>query len=161
MRTDGTARAIRVQLGRDPLFFDGVEERGEELPRRFEFVVANEQTLVAIDDVQNQAFVRVREFYLSVSVLVLKIQKSLIESLTQTRDFVIDAKVNRLVRLNANHELVRDVFDSSLSFAVQITRGVAELHANLRLSLVQRLARLEKERHAVPTRVIDEECHRP
>ena len=52
------------------------------------------------------------------------------------------------------------MLDSTLSFPVQVTRCVTELHANLRLTLVQGLTRLEQKRYAVPTRVIDEQSHR-
>src|SRR6056300_974484 len=129
MRADRTARSVWIQFWCNLLSLDLVQERSEQFPSRLKFVVANEETLVAVDDVQNQTLVRIRQFGGTVRVLVLKIQNSLVETLTQTWNLVIDSKVNGFVWLDTNDELIRDVFDASLAFTVEVTRGVTELDA--------------------------------
>eukprot|EP00982_Pelagococcus_subviridis_P013300 31237-Pelagococcus_subviridis.AAC.18 len=68
--------------------------------------------------------------------------------------------IDPLVRLNAEHELVRVLLAVPELLLVQVPGGVVKLHANLRLPLVQRLPSLNEERHAVPSRVVDEQRHR-
>mmetsp|Transcript_4173 Transcript_4173/g.15289 ORF Transcript_4173/g.15289 Transcript_4173/m.15289 type:complete len:394 (-) Transcript_4173:383-1564(-) len=90
----------------------------------------------------------------------MKIQVGLIETMAKTWHLGVDSQVDGFIGLDANHKFIRDVLNSSLTLAVHITRCVTKLHTNFCLTLVQRLARLEQERHAVPSRVVDEQRHR-
>ena len=59
VRPDGAPAAERVQLGDHPPVVDLLEHRVEDRPRGGQFVRPDEEPLVAVEDVQDEALVRV------------------------------------------------------------------------------------------------------
>mmetsp|Transcript_32334 Transcript_32334/g.70578 ORF Transcript_32334/g.70578 Transcript_32334/m.70578 type:complete len:376 (-) Transcript_32334:225-1352(-) len=156
---DGPAGAVGVELGLHALRLEGVQEGREELPRRLQLVHPDEQPLVAVHHVQQQPLVRVRQV-LVVPGLVGEVELGVVEAQAEAGHLVVDFEEDGLVRLNADHQLVRQHLRVHPALAVQLAGHVAELHADLRHALVERLARLHHERHPVPPGVVDEEGER-
>ena len=61
MRPDGTPASVRVELRRHLIVLDRLQQRREQLPRLLELVVADEQPLVSLHHVQDEALVRIRQ----------------------------------------------------------------------------------------------------
>ena len=100
----GTPRSEGIRDGLDIL--DMLEDWGHDLPRGDELVVAHKCGLLAAEDVEYEA--RVRVVYLRVGVPVTKgeIHLALNGNGLESRLFDICFEVYRLARLDAHHELV-------------------------------------------------------
>mmetsp|Transcript_17395 Transcript_17395/g.52121 ORF Transcript_17395/g.52121 Transcript_17395/m.52121 type:complete len:381 (-) Transcript_17395:766-1908(-) len=156
----GAAAAVGVQLGGHLGLLQLLQDGREQRPRSLKFVSTDEQALVAVDDVQDEALVGVGQVAF-VCLVVAEVQPLSVQTETQARHLVVDLQVDALVGLDADHQFVGGgVQVSSHLGLVQVARYVAELHPDLRTLAVKRLARLQQERHAVPPRVVDEHRHR-
>mmetsp|Transcript_8867 Transcript_8867/g.21925 ORF Transcript_8867/g.21925 Transcript_8867/m.21925 type:complete len:358 (-) Transcript_8867:2504-3577(-) len=156
VRAHRAAAAVRVQLGRHLLGLQLVQQGREDAPGSLQLVVADEQTLVAVDHVQQQALVRVGQLLLLVRGLVLQVQLGGVQPQPQPRHLIVDLEVDGLLGLDAHDQLIGGhVHVGPKLVLVDVAGHVAELHADLRAARVQRLAGLEEEGHAVPARVVD------
>ena len=141
MCAERTARAVRVQLGHLLRLLEFVQNRCEELPRVIQLVISDEEPLVAIDCIENETLVRVRQLVLVLG-LVDEIEIRPVEAEPNARDLVVNAKINARVRLETNDELICRHIDVRAEVRlVEVARNVSELHADLRLALCQRLTR--------------------
>lgn len=79
-----------------------LEDGGEQRPSGLQLVVPDEQPLVAVDDVQYEALVRVRQVGV-VARLVGEVQLAAVQAQPQPRDLVVDLQVDGFVRLDPDH----------------------------------------------------------
>mmetsp|Transcript_9038 Transcript_9038/g.25336 ORF Transcript_9038/g.25336 Transcript_9038/m.25336 type:complete len:544 (-) Transcript_9038:129-1760(-) len=155
VRPDGPPAAVRVRLRGHVVLLQLLEQRREKRPRGLELVAADEEPLVPVDDVEDEALVGVRELDV-VRALVLQVQLAVVQAHAQPRDLVVDLEVDGLFGLNADHELVGLLVQvAAVLPAEDVARHVPELHPDLGQPAVEGLARLHEERDAVPAGVAD------
>mmetsp|Transcript_349 Transcript_349/g.803 ORF Transcript_349/g.803 Transcript_349/m.803 type:complete len:239 (+) Transcript_349:708-1424(+) len=150
--------AVRVELRRQLPGVDLVKGGREDVPRRLQLIAANEEPLIAIHRIQDQPLVSIWKLEIAVVVLVLEVELGVVEVHAESGDLVADLQGDGLLRLDPNHQLV--VSQRPVLVLVQAARDAFELHSDLRVSLVQRLAGLHEKGHPFPPRVVDEERRR-
>eukprot|EP00166_Cyanidium_caldarium_P003890 ctg_381.g135 len=127
---------------------------GRELvPGDAQLLAADEERLVAVNDVQQQPLVRIRDIgRLLPGGAVEEVQPRLFQTRGQSGRLAHDAQVDGLVRLHPHHQLVgRQRARQSKDAPGHVLEG----DAHLRQPLVQCLAGLDQDRHAVPAPVAD------
>ena len=79
-----------------------LEDGREQRPGRFQLVIANEQPLVAVDDIQDETLICIwQDIFVTRFVGQIKLGDIQVE--TQSRHLVVDLEVDGLVGLDANH----------------------------------------------------------
>jgi hypothetical protein len=132
VRADGAPAAVRVELRRHPLVLQLPEHGREDAPRRVELVAPDEEPALALDGVQQQPLVRVRDLA-AVPLGVEQVEVAAVQPHAQPGHLVVDLEVDRLVGLHPEHQLVgRRVQVRPDVPPVQVARHPPELHPDLR-----------------------------
>mmetsp|Transcript_25097 Transcript_25097/g.68195 ORF Transcript_25097/g.68195 Transcript_25097/m.68195 type:complete len:241 (-) Transcript_25097:1048-1770(-) len=128
---------------------------GKDVPGLLQLIIADEQALIAVHHIQQEALIRIWQL-LGVCVVVHQVQLGGIQAHAQARDLVVDLEVDGLPRLNADHKLVGGHVDVGAHFVLENVAGhMPELHTDLSAARVQRLASLEQEWHTIPACIVD------
>ena len=127
-----------------------VEERGEDPPAGIKLVVTNEVGVVALEAVEDEGLVGLGDLEVREPPAVGEIQLGNHGLHAKTRKLRVHLHVDTLVGLDADDELI------SGNILKNTRSDILELHANLGLLLVERLAGLHDERNTVPPLVLDE-----
>lgn len=150
-----TTRTVWVFHGDDLLVVvKVVQERCEDSPAGVEFVVTDEVGVVALQCVENERFVCLRNLQVGESPPVGKVEFCDDSLHAETGQLGVHLNVNTLVGLHSDDELVSwNVLEDS--------RGdILELNADLGLLLVESLSCLQDEGYTVPSLVLDVSDHR-
>ena len=114
------------------LAVDPVQQRREDLPGNIELVVPDKVGVVALERIEDESLVRLRDLGIGESLLVRQVQLDGDRARRKAGQLGIHLHVDGLGWLDSEHELVpRDVVEDAL-------RGVLELDADLDLALVER-----------------------
>mmetsp|Transcript_6531 Transcript_6531/g.11277 ORF Transcript_6531/g.11277 Transcript_6531/m.11277 type:complete len:274 (-) Transcript_6531:744-1565(-) len=133
----GARRAEDVGVHLQPPRVDVVQEGGEDLPRGLELVAADEVLLVAVDAVEDEALVGVRDDHPVVGGVVAQLQLPGLHPQAHAGVLHRHLHVDGWVRLHAQHKLVpRLDADVGGGAVKEIAGHVIELDADLRLVLV-------------------------
>lgn len=79
-----------------------LEDWGKQGPGGIQFVIANEEAFVAVDDIKDKALVSIRQVHV-VSLLVGEVQLCDIQMQAQTWHLVVNFEINSLIWLDAHH----------------------------------------------------------
>lgn len=131
-----------------------VEKRGEDPPASVELVITDEIRVVALQSVQDQRLVGLRDLEIGEPPSVCEIKFGDDRLHAETGQLGVHLDVDALVGLYTNDKLVAwNVLED--------TRGhILELDANLRLLLVESFSCLEDEGHSIPPFIFDVSNHR-
>lgn len=129
-----------------------MEQRGEDSPAGIQLVITNEVGVITLQGVKDEGFIRLWDLEVGEAAAVGQVELSDNGLHAQARELRVHLDVHTLVGLDAHDELVpRDVLEDA--------RGdILELDSDLGLLLVESLAGLQDEGHALPTLVLDK-CH--
>mmetsp|Transcript_1197 Transcript_1197/g.3360 ORF Transcript_1197/g.3360 Transcript_1197/m.3360 type:complete len:441 (+) Transcript_1197:13-1335(+) len=152
---DGPGGAVVVGLRLELVVVLHGEQGGrEDVPRDQELVVADEEGLLAVDDVEDEALVSVGDVLgLLPGGPVEEVEARLVEPGGEAGNLAGDFEVDGLVGLDADDELVA----VHVAGAKDVARDLLEPDADFGLALVQGLAGLHEEGDAVPAAVVDVE----
>lgn len=126
-----------------------MKSEARTLPSSVQLVRSDKVALVALDGIQDQCLVRFRDLEVGKAALVGEIHLGRHALHFQAGHLGVHLEVDGFSGLHSNDELVAgNVAEDALS-------DVLVLDSDLSLLLVERLAGLEDERHAFPSRRID------
>lgn len=126
-----------------------VQERSEDPPGGIQLIISDEVGVVALQGIEDKRLVGFRNLEIAESAAVCEIEFSDSSLHAETGQLGVHLYVYRLVGLHANNQLIaRNVLEDAAG-------NVLELDTDFGLLLVEGLASLQDERHAIPSLVLD------
>mmetsp|Transcript_16308 Transcript_16308/g.48909 ORF Transcript_16308/g.48909 Transcript_16308/m.48909 type:complete len:388 (+) Transcript_16308:465-1628(+) len=149
----GATRACGVFEGWMLVVVNGMQQWREDGPRRRQLIPAHKVLLVPVNCIQQQPLVSLGNVLIMVPHLVRQVQFAHDGCVVESGLLHCQLHVNCLAGLEAHDQLVAHLVQ--LHIAARQRHRRLELHADLHLPLVQRLAGLQDERHPRPAVILD------
>lgn len=104
---------------------------GEDLPSDIQLVITNKVRVIALESIENESFVGLRNVGVRESLLIGEVKFNRNSTRVEPRKLVVHFEVYSFIGLNAHHKLVpRDIGENTL-------RSIFVLHTNFDFGLVQ------------------------